>query len=37
MDEFFGSREGFSFRTAAGVTLQPHRLTRTLLAILGGV
>ena len=37
MDEFFGSHEGFNFRTAAGVTLQPHRLTRTSLALLVGI
>ena len=37
MDEFFRSHEGFNFRTAASVTLQPHRLIRTLLAILVGV
>jgi len=34
MDKFFGSHEGFNFRTAAGVTLQPHRRTRSRLAIL---
>ena len=37
MDEFFGSHGGFNFRTAAGVTPQPRRLTRTRLAILVGV
>ena len=37
MDMFFGSHEGFSFRTAAGVPLQPHRQTRPRLVLLAGV